>query len=65
MTVVQALRAAATCPWCGAKMWPPGQVEAHLMLHELHYLVHAEELKKVQHSFDRMKDLPWASEGEQ
>jgi len=55
MTVAEAIRCAAVCPQCGAKLWPPEQMDVHLMLHEVKLQQYRHTLGKLKWAIDRMR----------
>lgn len=62
-TIAEALAESVTCPWCGGKMWPAAQLEAHMLRHELKQIRYLHLLGEVQTSFRRMRDVPaWNQE---
>jgi uncharacterized OB-fold protein len=48
---------AAKCDKCGAKMYPPRLLKPHLHRHERRDQWFTTELKKLQDTFARMRDL--------
>lgn len=64
-TPTEALSLALTCPWtgCGCRIWPPEQMDEHLALHDLKFMVYSGDLKKLQYAMGRLRDLPWSQDG--
>jgi uncharacterized OB-fold protein len=48
---------AARCDKCGAKMYPPSLLQPHLSRHRRRHHWFTSELKKLQFTFARMRDL--------
>lgn len=48
---------AALCEQCGAKMYPPQLLQPHLSRHRRRHVWFTTELKKLQDTFSRMRDL--------
>jgi hypothetical protein len=48
---------AVTCEVCGAKMFPQSLLQPHLENHRLHQRWIDGELRKLQNTFSRMRDI--------
>ena len=55
MESAEPLAVFVTCHWCGTRMWPAEQLEAHILRHELRRLVYLGELADVQRRFRYMR----------
>ena len=48
---------AVLCDTCGAKMFPESLLQRHLEIHRLHQRWISGELRKLQNTFSRMRDI--------
>lgn len=56
MTLAEALAAAVTCKYCGARMWPAEQLKLHVAMHELRNMVYRSNVATLKKTFKAMRN---------